>query len=143
MKLVLLVIATLALVCLSWGMDANNEKKDVKLPGKIELKRIANVWMKTFTIACVYFSFYTCQNCSRWKKIDRFVDPEHLDADSRYFRQKFLIRIGIKIYKIGTCLGRRNRCPLKVERCISVTATTKPGTNQSRPPKFTCYCNNY
>ena len=89
MKLALLVIATLALVCLSWAMDADNEQKDVKLPGKIELKRIANFWMKTFTIACVYLSFYTCQNCSRWKKIDRFVDPKHLDADSRISDKNF------------------------------------------------------
>ena len=39
MKLALLVIATLALVCLSWAVDANDEQKDVKLPGIIELKR--------------------------------------------------------------------------------------------------------
>ena len=39
MKLALLVIATLALVCLSWAMDADNEQKDVKLPGIIKLKR--------------------------------------------------------------------------------------------------------
>ena len=38
MKLALLVIATLALVCLSWANGTEESQKDVKLPGKIELK---------------------------------------------------------------------------------------------------------
>ena len=38
MKLALLLVATLALVCSSWAMDREDDQKDVKLPGKIELK---------------------------------------------------------------------------------------------------------
>ena len=39
MKLALLVVATLALECSSWTINAENIQKDAKLPGKIQIEK--------------------------------------------------------------------------------------------------------
>ena len=67
----LLLIATLALVCSSWAMETEDNQKDIKLPGNIELKRNdknlkANFWMKNYTIGFEFFMH--CRIFHPWRK---------------------------------------------------------------------------
>ena len=50
MKLAFLIVATLALVCSSWATNAEDEDKDIKLPGKIE-------WYDTPTFGWSYTTY--------------------------------------------------------------------------------------
>ena len=76
MKLAFLIVATLALVCSSWATNAEDEDKDIKLPGKIE-------WYDTptfgwsYTIAGIWLLFHACQNYSPWKEIQGAAGMEN------------------------------------------------------------------
>ena len=126
MKLALLVIATLALVCLSWAMDADNEQKDVKLPGNIELKRQCNFCLKSYTIAlCFTYILHLSESELFPLEENRSRKKNGLPTfrcRRRHFKQtSATASVGKTTYALGKCLGK-SRCRHEmIPECISKT----------------------
>ena len=138
MKLALLVIATLALVCLSWAMDADNEKKDVKLPGIIELKRQCNFCLKSYTIAlCFTYILHMSESELFPLEENRSRKKNGLPTFKcrrRHFKQTSTIAsVGKTTYAIGTCDGKKHCRFGKTPFCTLKT--------RKFSVRITCSCN--